>query len=79
MLHDVLRFVHVCEQAVHGDGSDGVTEEYFLYRGRVDGTEGGQHEQEFAKPRGLGRVGRSDVLAQRQLGLVLQSRYRGNI
>lgn len=71
--------VHVAEQAHDGDVADGTAEEEFLDGLRRDGLERRQQEQQLAEAVGLGGVARTHVLAQRQLGLVLERGYGSDV
>lgn len=72
---ELVALVHVADDALDGDVSDGVAEEELLDGVRGDGAEGRQEEQQLAEAEGLCRVLGRDVLAQRQLRVVLERRH----
>ncbi len=73
------RFVHVADELLDRREPDGLLEEEPGDGVARDGAERGQHEEQLAEPERLRRVGGGDVLAERQLGLVLEPRHGGRL
>lgn len=67
-----LHVVHVSEDPFDGNVADGVLEEESLHRGRADGSQARQKQQESAEARGLAWMLVTDVVPQNTLGLVLK-------
>ena len=61
MFLKVARFVHVAKEPLDGDRADGLAKEDFFDRVGVDGSEGGEEEEELAEPKWLRRIGGANV------------------
>ncbi len=75
----IARLVHVADDAFDGDVADCLAEKELLDSRWSDGTQGRQEEQKAAEAERLVGVGRRDVAAERQLGLILQVDSRRNV
>lgn len=72
-------FVHVANDPLDWDVPDSLPEEELL-DGRVrDGPQSREEKEETAETEGLSGVGRGNVAAERELGLVLQVDCRRDI